>query len=138
MEMIFITEDDFGIQVKDEILNLLGESGTIEKAERMAIDQVKAHISGRYDVEIIFAKTGTQRDHYIVMLIIDIILYHLWAKKAPRQIPQYRETRYKDALDWLTDVGNGSTPTALPQLSVDDFSNEVRIYSTHSANDHKF
>ena len=138
MNLIFLTEDDFDVQVKDEILGLLGNNGTIERAERMALDQVKAHISGRYDVATIFGQTGDNRDHYIIMIVIDMLLYHLWAKKAPRQIPEYRDKRYTDALSWLTDIGTGKTPTALPQLASETYTNEIRISSTHAVNDHKY
>lgn len=138
MNLTFLTEDDFEVQVKEEILNLLGANSTIEKAERMAIDQVKAHISGRYDVATIFAKEDEERDHYLVMIIIDMMLYHLWAKKAPRSIPEYRDKRYTDALSWLTDIGTGKMPTALPQLAVAEYSNEIRIYSIHAPSDNKY
>lgn len=138
MNLQYLTEADFEVQVKEEILGLLGSEGTIERAERMAIDQVKAHLSGRYDTTAIFNATSNGRDFYIVMIVIDIALYHLWAKKAPRQIPEYRDKRYTDALAWLTDVGTGKTPTALPQLANDDYSNEIRITSARALNDHKF
>lgn len=138
LNLAFLTETDFDVQVKEEILTLLGTNGTIEKAERMAIDQVKAHISGRYDTAVIFDKKDDDRDFYLVMIIIDMILYHLWAKKAPRQIPEYRDKRYTDALSWLTDIGTGKIRTDLPQLPSDTYENEIRIYSTHTVNNNKY
>ena len=136
--MLFITDLDFDVQVKEEIKSLLGDGGTYDRAERMAIDQVKNRIGGRYDAATIFAATGDLRDHYLVMIVIDMMMYHLWSKKAPRMIPEYRSTRYADALEWLADIGNGKTPSALPQLPSADYSNEIRISSVQKLNNHKF
>lgn len=134
----FLTEDDFDVQVQEEILGLLGEGITIERAERMAIDQIKAHISGRYDTDFIFGTTRELRDHYVIMIVIDILLFHLWSKKAPRMVPEYRNQRYSDVLDWLKDVGTGKTPTSLPPRKVDDFQNELKIFSRYAPNDNKY
>ena len=62
----------------------------IEMAEHIAIDQIKSYLSGRYNVEAIFSATGEERNHFILMITIDIALYHLWSKQAPRKIPELR------------------------------------------------
>lgn len=136
--MIFLTDTDFDVQVQTEILNLISSTASQDIAERMAIDQIKAYISGKYDTATIFAQTADARNHFIIMIIIDIMLYHLWAKKAPRAIPEYRETRYNDALEWLNAVGKGTMQTDLPQLPSEEYLSEVRIYSQYTPNNNKF
>lgn len=139
--MDFITENDFEVQVRQEILSLLDgsdEKTAVALAARMATDQIRQYIGGRYDCDTIFAAEGENRDHFIVMITIDILLYHLWAKRAPRKIPEYRATRYQDALDWLKAVGSGEMDSALPQLPPDEYSGNVWIKSKYKPNDNKF
>ncbi len=139
--MDFITDNDFEVQVRQEILSLLDgsdEKTAVALAARMATDQIRQYIGGRYDCDTIFAAEGDLRDHFIVMITIDILLYHLWAKRAPRKIPEYRATRYQDALDWLKDVGSGKMQSALPQLPPDEYQGRIVIKSKYTPNNYKY
>lgn len=139
--MAFIVDTDFEVQVRNEILTLLDgsdEKTAVELATRMATDQITQYIGGKYDCKTIFAATGDDRDHFIVMITIDILLYHLWAKRAPRKIPEYRATRYQDALDWLKSVGSGELQSALPQLPPDEYSGTISIKSKYQPQNHKY
>jgi phage gp36-like protein len=139
--MAFITDEDYTVQTKSEILNLLDdteEKTDLRKAERMAIDEIKSYISGRYNVAAIFGAEGEQRDMFLVMIVLDIALYHLWSGRSPRNMPTHRKTRYDDAMAWLVDVGQGDIKTDLPALEGDNFNSEIRIYSKYSPNQNKF
>lgn len=139
--MDFLTENDFDVQVRQEILSLLDgsdEKTAVGLATRMATDQITQYIGGKYDCTTIFSQTGDDRDHFIVMITIDILLYHLWAKRAPRKIPEYRSTRYQDALDWLKAVGSGEMQSALPQLPPDEYIGLISIKSKYEPNNHKY
>ncbi len=139
--MAFIVDTDFEVQVRQEILSLLDgsdEKTAVALASRMATDQIRQYIGGKYDCDTIFAAEGDDRDHFIVMITIDILLYHLWAKRAPRKIPEYRATRYQDALDWLKAVGSGEMQSALPQLPPDEYSGLISIKSKYEPNNHKY
>ena len=141
MDNEFLTENDFEVQVRNEILTLLDgsdEKTAVELATRMATDQIHQYIGGKYDCDTIFAATGDDRDHFIVMITIDILLYHLWAKRAPRKIPEYRVTRYQDALDWLKSVGSGELQSALPQLPDDEYEGRIAIKSKYKPQNHKY
>ena len=86
----FIQETDYEVQARQEILKLLDttdDRAAILKAERFAISQIRKYIGGRYDCDTIFSAVADLRDDYIIMITIDIALYHLWAKKAPKSIP---------------------------------------------------
>lgn len=138
---MFIEESDYEVQVRQEIMSILDPSAAnsaIEMAERMAIDQIKSYLSGRYDVEAIFSATGEKRNHFLLMIAIDIALYHLWSKRAPRKIPELRAQRYQYAIDWLKAVGEGTMTTDLPQLQGDDFFGSFKISSKYQPNDNKF
>ena len=104
----FLKDSDYDVQIRTEIAKIIDSATNTPKfitAEGMAIAQIRNHIAGRYDCNKIFtpAVDGETdiRDQYIVMLVIDIALYHLWSKEAPNNIPKHRELRYNDALEWL-------------------------------------
>ncbi|OSZ79283.1 hypothetical protein CAP35_13805 [Chitinophagaceae bacterium IBVUCB1] len=114
----FLTDADYDTLIKEEIKRLLDGRATngtgtpykLVKAENMAIRQIKNRLKARYDMEAEFAKSNTPtdlRDSFLVMITIDITLYHLYSQTGHRDVPKHREDRYQDAIDWLKDVGTG-------------------------------
>jgi len=59
---------------------------------------------------------GDTRDQQMVLYIIDIILYHVHSRIAPRNIPDLRVKRYDDAIKWLRMAANGDVTPALPKI----------------------
>lgn len=138
---LFIQDTDYEVQVRQEILQLLDGSvdqSAVSLAERMAVDQIKQYIGGRYDMATVLSAEGDDRDHFLLMIAIDIALYHLWSKRAPRKIPEFRSQRYQDALDWLKAVGEGTLSSDLPQLTTDDYHGDVVITSKYKPNNNKY
>lgn len=142
----FLKQTDYSMQIKTEIVKLFTAtdwfiSADLIRAENTAIDQIKNRIAKRYDCDTIFTEAGDpdERDQWIVTITIDIALYHLYSKTNKIDIPEHRANRYQDALDWIKDVGNGSTNANLPEVINDDgesFS-DVRIWGREPI-DHKF
>lgn len=141
----FILESDYDMQIKNEILRLLTAtdfytSAKLVRAEQTALAQIRNRIGKRYDCNIIFAPIVAgdpdTRDQFIVTITIDIALYHLYSQTGMKDIPEHRSNRYQDAIDWLKDGGNGSTPVDLPPVIDDngDQYSEVRINSSPQEN----
>ncbi len=141
----FILESDYDMQIKNEILRLLTAtdfytSAKLVRAEQTALAQIRNRIGKRYDCRIIFSPIlngdPDTRDQFIVTITIDIALYHLYSQTGMKDIPEHRSNRYQDAIDWLKDVGNGSTPVDLPPVIDDngDQYSEVRINSSPQEN----
>ncbi|WP_418894694.1 phage protein Gp36 family protein [Limibacterium fermenti] len=126
----FILQSDYGMQIKAEIIRLLTAntidwyvSAKLIRAEQTAIHQIKNRIGKRYDCDEIFTpgdELNDLRDQWIVTITIDIALYHLYSQTGMKDIPEHRANRYQDAIDWLKDVGNGTTPTDLPTVKDDE------------------
>ncbi len=140
---MFVNDDDYEVQAKQEIMKLLDpteQKTGFRKAEKFAMSEIRKRIGGRYDMDKVFSQAGDDRDMYMLMITIDIAIYHLYAKKAPRSIPEYRKDRYNDALEWLVEVGKGTTPTDLPPIENNEepYQGEVRIFSLHKPNDNKY
>lgn len=59
---------------------------------------------------------GDNRDQQMVTYFIDLTLYHVHSRIAPRNIPELRERRYKQAISWLKDCASGLVTPELPVL----------------------
>jgi phage gp36-like protein len=60
---------------------------------------------------------GDNRDQMFVMILIDLTLYHVHSRIAPRNIPDLRVKRYDEAIKWLKECARGKDITPdLPLL----------------------
>lgn len=132
------------MQIKQEIIRLLTatdyyNSAKLVRAENTAIRQIRNRIGKRYDCNTIFNQTGEDRDEWIVTITIDIALYHLYSQTGAKDVPEHRSNRYQDAIDWLKDVGNGTTAAVLPTL-LDESGNEYSdvIINSRPQEDHRW
>ena len=145
MSARFLKDSDYDDQVRNEIRQLLDNSPDqyrVSRAEEKAIAQMKMYLSSRYNVENIFRIPGEEetdtRNAFIVMTLIDIVLYHLWSKERGKEIPKVRNDRYQDALDWMKSVGNGEELSDLPAKEAEDVSGGVQIYSAYPPSDNRY
>ena len=114
--MNFLTTDDFKAVCDTQTLTVINQNDTdnLDRAERYAIEEVSSYLRTRYDVATAFAKTGTQRNGYLVMIVADVALYHLVTWLPKRIGFDIRETRYNQAIAWLKDVQSGKATPDLP------------------------
>lgn len=59
---------------------------------------------------------GDNRSQQMVQRMIDITLYHIHCRIAPRNIPEIRVKRYDDAIDWLKRCAKGDITPNLAKL----------------------
>ena len=59
---------------------------------------------------------GDNRSQQLLMCAIDIALYHVHSRIAPRNIPQIRQDRYNNAIDWLIKANTGTVTAKLPRI----------------------
>lgn len=57
---------------------------------------------------------GDTRSQQLVTYMVDIALYHVHSRIAPRNIPELRVKRYDDAIDWLKKCAKGDVTPAMP------------------------
>ena len=139
----FLTDADYDVLIRTEIRGILLENYSETKllsAEQMAISQIKNYLAGRYDVGLIFTATEDIRNHFVVMIVIDCALYHLYSSLAPNKIPEHRSQRYADALEWLKLMAEGKSTADLPILTDEDgeVKTDVRISSRYKPQSHKW
>lgn len=63
-----------------------------------------------------FFQKKDNRDQQMVLFFCDIVLYHLHARIAPRNIPELRVKRYDDAINWLKMCAEGAITPQLPLI----------------------
>ncbi len=105
----FITKEDYSASIHAEILDAVTRSddAVIEICEDRAIAEMKGYLSGRYDTAAAFAARETDRHQLLLMMAIDIAVYHIFCIHNPRNISKIREERYKRAVEWLKGVQRG-------------------------------
>jgi phage gp36-like protein len=113
---MWITNDDLKAQIKLDLLDKITNQDTyiLPTVEAIAITEVSAYLSSKYDTVQVFATVGTARNPLLCMLVIDILLYHLHSRLNPNQVPDIRKVRYDEAKKMLEDVAEGKLSLALP------------------------
>lgn len=130
--MDFIDLTDYDASIHAEILNAITreDNNIIEVAEKRAIEEMKGYLKARYDVDSIFSTNGNNRNPVILMMAIDIAIYHLHCIHNPRKLTQLRQERYDRAIEWLKQVNRGQVnPTGLPVLTPQTTKGYVRYNS---------
>ena len=120
--MPFLTDEDYNAQIRNEVKAVLLQSdGSQALAEQMAEAEITSYLRPRgYNVASIFGATGANRNAQIIMLMVDITLYHLHSNIVTRAMPNTRQKRYDDAVSWLKMVSKGQLEPELPRLDADD------------------
>lgn len=143
----FLKDEDY-FQIKSEILKLLdGSTPTLAqnykllRAENAAIKQIRNRLSNRFDCDLIFTPMEGEvdgRDGFIVMIAVDMTLYHLYSQTGSKDIPDHRKERYQDALDFLKDASTGAIPTDLPSGLTDENESDIRMWSASPPENHDY
>lgn len=119
----FITLEDYDASIHRDILDSLlrgdamRDSAIVEICEDRAVSEMRSYLSKWYDCDIIFSQTGADRHPLILMMAVDIAVYHIFCLHNPYKISQIRKDRYDRAVDWLKAVAKGDiTIDGAPKL----------------------
>ena len=85
-----------------------------ERALKFALDEVRSYMRTKYRIDQEFAKTGDARNEYLMMIVADITLYHLYSMLPSRMSLETREARYKSAIKWLEGVRDSKQHPGIP------------------------
>ncbi|MBL6448566.1 DUF1320 family protein [Fulvivirga sp. 29W222] len=114
---MFIETNDYSDHVQADILDKVinSDSSTRIQAEVKIQSLIESYLSVRYDVKNIFNKSGSARNPTVVMYMIDMVVYRVFSRLSPGQIPQHINDKYSDALLWLKMVSAGKLEPDLPK-----------------------
>lgn len=110
----FIQTSDYNASIHREIIETItrGDDEVVEICEDRAVDEMRSYLSGRYDCDAIFAARGVERNTLILMMAIDITIYHIFSIHNPQKLSQVRVDRYNRAVEWLKAVAAGKISIA--------------------------
>lgn len=81
-----------------------------------------------------FWHPGDKRNKLIKTYMVDIVLYDLHTNLAKNQVPELRQDRYEDAMDWLKGIRDGKLedPTLPKRVDTDNLPTDVVIRTGNS------
>lgn len=119
----FITISDYDTSIHRDILdslmrdNVHNDAAIIEICEDRAVSEMRSYLSVFYDCDRIFSMEGEKRHPLILMMAIDIAVYHLFCLHNPYKVSQMRKDRYDRAVEWIKGVAKGTvTIDGAPKL----------------------
>lgn len=106
----FININDYDASIHRDILDSLvrQDESLVEICEDRAISEMRCYLSGRYDCDAIFSAEGYSRHQLVLMMALDIAIYHIFSIHNPVKLSQLRKDRYERAVEWLKAVSAGS------------------------------
>lgn len=104
----FVNIEDYDASVHREILDALvrDDQSLVEICEDRAIAEMRCYLSKRYDCDAIFSASGEDRNQLILMMVIDIAVYHIFCIHNPQKLSQIRKDRYERAVEWMRAVAD--------------------------------
>lgn len=104
----FIELKDYDASIHKEILDAVTreDEAVVEICEERAIAEMRCYLSKRYDCNKIFAATGEERNQLVLMMAIDIAIYHIISIHNPQSIKGIRKERYERAVEWMKAVAD--------------------------------
>lgn len=129
----YITIEDYDASIHREILDSLlrddaaNDNAVIEICEDRAVAEMRSYLNKRYDCKAIFSATGSERHPLILMMAIDIAVYHIFCIHNPYKISEIRKERYNRAVEWLKAVAaEDITIDGAPELPEEETSANSR------------
>ena len=106
----FINIEDYDASIHRDILDALTreDASLVEICEDRAIAEMRCYLSGRYDCDAIFSASGDERHQLVLMMALDIAIYHIFSIHNPVKLSQLRKDRYERAIEWLKAVAAGT------------------------------
>lgn len=114
--MAFVEEQDYGTLIDKQALAVFQQTDVEnrKRAEGMAREELTDYLSGRYNLERAFTAIGDSRNMRLVMIYMDISLYHMASWLPGNMGLSIREKRYESAVKWMEEVRDGKLNPNLP------------------------
>lgn len=119
----FIQKKDYDASVHAEIIDsvIRQDETLLDICENRAIEEMTSYLGARYDCGKLFAMRGNERPQLVLMLCLDIAIYHIFCIHNPMKLSKMRENRYERAVEWLKLVRRGDI--SIPGVPLADADN---------------
>lgn len=126
----FVNIEDYDASVHREILDALvrDDQSLVEICEDRAIAEMRCYLSKRYDCDAIFSASGEDRNQLILMMVIDIAVYHIFCIHNPQKLSLIRKDRYERAVEWMRAVADEEISIeGVPMLPEDERASKASL-----------
>lgn len=119
---LFITPDDYKVVIGDTALKVISQVSEEVRinAQAEAEEEIASYLRPTYDTAAIFSAQDEKRNRHLVMITVDIALYHMAAAMPQRMGIEVRKERYERAIKWLEGVQAGKIIPNLPRPAAED------------------
>lgn len=133
---MFLSINDYDSTIRRDILNMITDNvdNIRTSAERTAQQTIESYLKGRYDMTVLFAQEGDARNPLILTYMMDIALYHILSRISPNNIPELRNNRYLDAMEFLKAVQKGNLSPNLPEIAESETKGFLRLGGADKVN----
>mgnify|MGYP003627311926 FL=1 len=140
--MDFLVITDFDSHIRSEDLDKIVNSDLtiLDDAELFAIERIKSEIESRFDVAVMFAATGLDRPNMVVNFAVRMVLYEIYSRINPRNIPDLIQIRYDDALETLARINSQElNPSSFPLLlDADGESKNFQVIKSQTKQNYRY
>ena len=114
MPMFLTVEDYRSVCDTYEFEQITEDQTTRMAAEAAALEEISSYLRARYDMDRVFAASGTCRNPMVVQCAVNISLW-LMVHRLPQNMGhERRECLYNDSIKWLRDVQASKASPDLP------------------------
>ena len=112
----FLTKDDLKTAAPLQTLSVLTASDdkVLESIVSENIARFSSYLQGRYDTKAIFATRDEDRPQVVLKYLKDLVIHDVYARQGRGHVGEVVQTRYKAALKWLEQIGEGRLSPDLP------------------------
>ena len=116
---MFIEKSDLLKAIREEELNQItrNDDTLVLYGIDAAVAEAKSYLTN-FDTQIIFTRTGSQRNALLVNFCSDMAIYIITATSIASQSSDNRRLRYERAVSWLKQVSKGVINADLPLLNI--------------------
>ncbi|MBK7097894.1 MAG: DUF1320 family protein [Sphingobacteriales bacterium] len=123
---MYLQKSDYQIRIRRNLLDVLLENiagvdpgnptpgDILEAADKIASDTIATKAGVLYDIDGELAKTGDNRNGYIISQALSIAIYELYQRTDDYDIPDKVIKNYNDTINILDEVSRGKEPLNLP------------------------
>ncbi len=135
---MYLTKSDIEKGAYPEVVAVLSRNDSnITQAIEEAIEEVRAYLTARYDMDKEFAKTGTARNTMVVKIVRDVALWNIYSGSNPVNMSETREANYHSTLKLLRDIqAEKATIDGLQRKDAATGSNYIRFQSNPKRSNH--
>ena len=104
----------------DEIINKIinSDDAIVTEIIKESIDLAKSYLFKYFDVDVIFAKEGDERNLTLVKHLKGIVIFEIYTRRT-KSMNEVAKFRYDEAMLWLEKVSTGKIQPDLPPKLVD-------------------